>query len=154
MSSLSTSFAINIPNIVQDNIDGEVVIVNLQKGYYYSLIGTSADIWDSIISGLNLNKIIEKIIQKYEGEPEQIIQSVQEFIRQLEQEEIIIKQLNAEPQQINKPNHIKPKSVEDKQKKFHLPKIEKYTDMEDLLVLDPIHDVDEMGWLNVQLAEV
>jgi hypothetical protein len=26
------------------------------------------------------------------------------------------------------------------------PKLEKYTDMEDLLLLDPIHDVQEVGW--------
>lgn len=29
---------------------------------------------------------------------------------------------------------------------FEEPIFHKYTDMEDLLLLDPIHDVDETGW--------
>ena len=31
---------------------------------------------------------------------------------------------------------------------FAAPVLHKYTDMEDLLLLDPIHDVDESGWPN------
>jgi hypothetical protein len=34
---------------------------------------------------------------------------------------------------------------------FEMPKLSKYTDMEDLLALDPIHEVDEMGWPNAKL---
>lgn len=29
---------------------------------------------------------------------------------------------------------------------FQPPALESYTDMQDLLLLDPIHEVDEMGW--------
>ena len=31
---------------------------------------------------------------------------------------------------------------------FEAPKLSKYTDMEQLLLLDPVHDVDETGWPN------
>ncbi len=29
---------------------------------------------------------------------------------------------------------------------FAPPRLQRYTDMQDLLLLDPIHDVDEVGW--------
>jgi hypothetical protein len=29
---------------------------------------------------------------------------------------------------------------------FQPPTLESYNDMQDLLLLDPIHDVDDMGW--------
>ena len=29
---------------------------------------------------------------------------------------------------------------------FEAPVLSKYTDMQELLLLDPIHDVDDMGW--------
>jgi len=29
---------------------------------------------------------------------------------------------------------------------FVLPVLERYTDMQELLLIDPIHDVDETGW--------
>ncbi len=43
---------------------------------------------------------------------------------------------------------IEPKEIQNFQKKksFCLPIIEKYTDLEELLLLDPIHEVDESGW--------
>ena len=31
---------------------------------------------------------------------------------------------------------------------FQEPALQKYTDMEDLLLLDPIHEVDDTGWPN------
>ena len=33
-----------------------------------------------------------------------------------------------------------------KKMRFEAPALQVYTDMEDLLLLDPIHEVDEMGW--------
>jgi hypothetical protein len=33
-----------------------------------------------------------------------------------------------------------------KESKFEKPGLQKYSDMQDLLLLDPIHEVDEMGW--------
>ena len=32
---------------------------------------------------------------------------------------------------------------------YGLPTLERFTDMEDLLLLDPVHDVEEMGWPHV-----
>ena len=37
--------------------------------------------------------------------------------------------------------------------KFEKPVLQKYSDMQDLLLLDPIHEVDEMGWPNALPAE-
>ena len=35
-----------------------------------------------------------------------------------------------------------------KKKAFAKPKLSKFGDMQDLLLLDPIHDVDQQGWPN------
>lgn len=39
-------------------------------------------------------------------------------------------------------------SDDDGAAEFPAPRLERYTDMQDLLLLDPIHDVDERGWPN------
>ncbi len=36
---------INVPQSVHETIDGEIVILDLDKGNYYSLVGIGADIW-------------------------------------------------------------------------------------------------------------
>ena len=153
MTSTSTVFTINTPKIVQENIDGEVVIVNLEKGHYYSLLATSSYIWENIVKGLSIEEIIQEIVQKYEGKEQEIIESVEQFIEQLQQEEIIVKNLDSSLSQLSNLDSMATRSIKNKKIQFQLPKLEKYTDMEDLLVLDPIHDVDEMGWPNVQLEE-
>ena len=35
---------------------------------------------------------------------------------------------------------------------FVPPTLEKYTDMQDLVLLDPVHEVDERGWPHAQAA--
>lgn len=42
--NLSEKFKINIPKVVHEMIEGEVVIVNLDGGDYYSLVTVGADI--------------------------------------------------------------------------------------------------------------
>ena len=38
---------------------------------------------------------------------------------------------------------------------FQSPEIQKFTDMEDLLLIDPIHEVDEeAGWPNIKDAVI
>ena len=38
----SDFFEINTPQIVAESVDGEVIVVDLANGYYFSLSGTAA----------------------------------------------------------------------------------------------------------------
>ncbi|BAQ61475.1 hypothetical protein GM3708_1881 [Geminocystis sp. NIES-3708] len=142
-------FKINTPKVVQETIDGEVVIVNLKKGYYYSLLDISAEIWSYIENGISQEEIIKLIIQKYSGNEDDIIIQIQDFCQQLLIEEIIIADLA--PQNISKKNTIIKEHINTNKPFFIPPKLTKYTDMEELLTLDPIHEVDEMGWPNAKI---
>lgn len=39
---------INTPTVVGQVIDGEAVVINLQNGAYYSLVGSAAAIWEAL----------------------------------------------------------------------------------------------------------
>lgn len=54
----SERFQINSPKVVQETIEGEVVIVNLEKGDYYSLLKTGAELWLGIEKGNSRAEII------------------------------------------------------------------------------------------------
>jgi len=73
-------FKINTPNIVHELIDGEVIIVNLKQGDYYSLLNTSAEIWTEIEREQSSAQIVAQLIQNYHEEPEIIAQGVQSFL--------------------------------------------------------------------------
>jgi len=79
-------FKINTPNIVHELIDGEVIIVNLKQGDYYSLLNTSAEIWTEIEREQSSAQIVAQLTQHYQEEPEIIAQGVQLFIDQLIEE--------------------------------------------------------------------
>lgn len=143
----SENFKVNSPKVVHETIDGEVVLVNLEKGDYFSLVKVGAEIWDALTRGLSRENIVSEIMQRYNGDRETIEQAVNVLIEELQSEELII--LNSTNElKGNNPFSTQLQTIPASEKlAFELPSLQKYTDMEELLALDPIHEVDEqMGW--------
>jgi hypothetical protein len=151
MDSLSL-FRINSPKVIHETIDGETVIVNLDSGNYYSLDAIGADIWDSVGKGLPVDHIVEDISFKFSGKQEEIEQAVRLFINELLQETLIAP--SAPGSAGNEETHETPSRSKpsDGLLPFKAPTLQKYSDMQELLLLDPIHEVDETGWPNAKSA--
>jgi len=141
-----THFRVNSPNVIHEIIDGEAVLVNLDSGSYYSIDSVGAVVWDYVEKGLSRHQIVEAIASQYDGEQADIDQGIQQLFAQLQEEQLIV------PTEAPSSNGhaFVTTSVSTGQNKpqFEPPVLHKYTDMEDLLLLDPIHDVDESGWPN------
>ena len=138
---------INVPKIVHETIDGETVVLNLDNGNYYSLVGTGACIWGVIENGATVKDIIGKLRCSYECDGLEIEARVTEFISELLKESLTV------PDETNKPGSIQgalgqeETDLNGKKQRFDAPVLNKYSDMQDLLLLDPIHEVDEKaGW--------
>ncbi|BAQ65151.1 PqqD family protein [Geminocystis sp. NIES-3709] len=145
---MDNSFQINTKKIAEETIDGEVMIINLDEGYYYSLLDTGADIWNGIKNGLSYQEIISDLSKRYFCSQKEIEISVENLIAQLVEEDIILSLPKVRSQ--SKTNYsLSAEGNENIEKlEFKIPQLQKYTDMQDLLTLDPIHDVDETGWPN------
>jgi hypothetical protein len=141
--NLSEKFKINVPKVVHETIEGEVVIVNLEGGDYYSLVTTGADIWEGIAKGLSRGEIVAEMIASYDSNHETIENAVNNLIAQLQSENLI----SGDGENSSFINQDKSTNQSSQKLKFEPPTLNKYTDMEELLALDPIHDVDqEVGW--------
>jgi hypothetical protein len=144
-------FRVNSPQVVCETIDGEVVIVHLEKGYYYSLLNTGAEVWSRIERGIDSHSIIREITQVYDGSAEEIATAIEEFLEHLQREQLII--ADATVESVSTDNNSPEIAEITNKRRFEKPMLEKFTDMEDLLLLDPIHEVDvEAGWPNVKTA--
>jgi DNA-binding NarL/FixJ family response regulator len=141
-----THFQVNSPNVIHEIIDGEVVLINLETGSYYSIDSVGAVVWDYIGKGLSSSQIVEAIASQYNGEQATIDQGIQQLLIQLQAEQLIVP--TEPPQSIGHPPPVNAAANEQTRPPFEAPVLHKYTDMEDLLLLDPIHDVDETGWPN------
>jgi len=147
------SYRANRPNVIHEVIDGEAVIVNLENGKYYSIDKVGAAIWEHIENGLSGQEIVKAIAEKYEGSRTQIESGVSQLVSQLQQENLIISNGANENNMVAENGNTEKRSLSvgngNSQKEvFEPPQLNIYNDMEELLLLDPIHDVDETGWPN------
>ncbi len=147
MISLSKTYSVNRQQVVHDTIDGEVVSINLESGNYYSMNDLAAEIWNWIHAEGMHSKIVRRLYEQYDGNPSEMADSLERFIQQL-LEEGLIREIEAKNTELAMPSAVKARpSLSSAQKKpFVAPKLEKYTDMQEFLLVDPIHEVDEEGW--------
>lgn len=147
---MAEKFLINSPKVVHEIIDGEVVIVNLDRGDYYSLVKAGADIWEELTKGVARVDILENMVDRYDTSREDMESAINELIEKLQLEElIVIEQTDDLPTTDTTNKQIENNGNQEKLS-FEKPTLQKYTDMEELLALDPIHEVDEMGWPNAK----
>ena len=144
---MTKSFKIN-PEIVHDTIDGEVILLDIEKGYYYQLKNEAVLVWEAIASQKTSSIFTVANILAKNGKysQDEILRSVSSFIDQLISEQIVL--------EIEKSKKEDDKLTFSKEKRkvsesnFPTPVLLKYTDMQSILLLDPIHDTDEKGWPN------
>ena len=131
-------FAVNTPNIVCEIFDNEVVAVNLDVGIYYSITGWSGKVWQMIQNGLSIEEM-DQILTKYCDDSANINEGLTKFAQDLLDKNLIVSSNSLD----------KPSSIEIQFEKIdRMPDllIEEFSDMQDILLLDPVHDVDESGW--------
>ena len=138
-------FKINSPDVIYENIDNEILIIEFNTGNYYSLDNTGAEIWEMLASGTAIKDIISALKQKYPKGNGDIQNGVQQLVNELKNEKLIIPSETGTNENINHFTDNKQTESSGDQN-FIIPVLQKYSDMQDLLLLDPIHEVDETGW--------
>ena len=138
-------FKINKPTIIYEDFDGEVVIINLDTGSYYSLERAGAAVWNLLEDTTTEKALVREMMQRYAGNHGEIEMAVGRFLADLRQESLIVSATDKEVENAE--------VLAENGHRLNMPKltldgliVRKYTDMEELLLLDPIHQVDEMGW--------
>jgi hypothetical protein len=128
---LSGNYKLNSPGVISDQIDGEVLVIDLTVGHYFRIKGSTTHLWDLLISGINVPEIFDSCKNFPEKKDE-----IQTHIEALISHNLIV------------PNPENPSGSEKIDSwDFETFSIEKFTDLEDILGLDPIHEIDpEKGW--------
>lgn len=128
------------PQVIFENVEGELILVHLQHGCYFSVDAVGADVWSLIDSGHTHSQIVEAVRFRYDAPADQILAGVDAFVKRLLDEELIALDDGSSPGGVEAAPPATPRPV------FQIPKLEKFTDMRDMLALDPVHDVEAAGW--------
>jgi hypothetical protein len=134
------------PDVVSEEIDGEVIIVNLRNGNYYSLSQSATVVWAGIREHATLEGLQERLQQRYTGEAGSMGRDLAELIQALETEQLITRRSASEgPPASDGPSANG--GAPGEREAYRPPAFERFTDMGDLLLLDPVHETeDERGW--------
>ena len=87
---------ININNVVSrrndidtTDLNGEIVMMDLEKGRYFSLNGVGSRIWEIIESPIEINKIVDCLLEEYDVNRNECEENVLEFLDKLDDANII-----------------------------------------------------------------
>ncbi len=127
-------YAVNTPQVICERFENEVIVIHLEKGTYFSLRETAADAWVRLEAGQSEEAILAHWRQAFPGEAN-LDQDLQSFLKTLLEEGLVRSDVA-----------IEQTFTEITLNAYSAPRLEVYTDMKDLLLLDPVHDVDETGW--------
>ena len=136
MSAVNRSgrYSINAPDVVAEDFDGEMVILNLGNGHYFSLRGIASQIWSLLIAGREPQSILTSIQTR---RPE-LVDASSEFLGR------VIELSLVRPRADGADGPIGPI---DETWSGDSPRIEVFEDLAELIYGDPIHEFDEQtGW--------
>ena len=138
-------FRPNLPAVISEVIDGEAVIINLDSGSYYSLRGSGTVIWAAIERGDQRAALADRLVAAYPDAPATVPDDVGRFVDHLLAEGLIVPIPDGAPAPI--PDGAPAPDGADTSARYAPPTLEVFTDMQELILLDPVHDVDAVaGW--------
>jgi hypothetical protein len=133
-------YGVKEPSVVYEVFEEEVVVLDLESGSYFSLRGSAAWIFQAAAGGVSSGAIAAACSRG--DESGKVADSVGAFLDSLVGEGLLVPR----PETALPPQPPPPPQLPESAEPFAPPHFEKFTDMKDLLLLDPIHDVDETGW--------
>lgn len=127
-------------DVVHEAVDGEVIAIDLGSGSYYSVAGSGLAIWELLTQGATETEICETLMAMFDADAETIRGEVGTLLEKLVESRLAV---STEEKAASTP--LGDAGATEKGE-FEPPRFERYTDMKDYFLLDPIHEVDPAGW--------
>ncbi len=124
------------PDVIDEVFEGEAVLVNLATGFYFALNADATRVWRALAGGTAWAAVADAAAAEAGADPAVVRSVVTAFLAELAGHALVT--LDGEvPAAEPAPADL-----------AFAPALQAFSDMEDLLLLDPIHDidVDGTGW--------
>ena len=126
----------NDQHVAAEEFDGEFVLINFARGTYFSLRHAAVDVWRQFRNGASPTEVEGRICDRYSVMGESGTADLKRCIQVLIDEDLLCEVAAPGP------------PVEDWSiQTWAAPAVEVYSDLKDLIALDPVHEVDvATGW--------
>ena len=131
-----TTLEVNSPDCVAEEFAGEIVALNLETGTYFSIKDNAANLWNDLAKGHPVETLVAAA-----GQGTAMAAAIEAFASAVVKEKLM--RTTDAAQQPTEPPTLALDGP--------LPEIEGFNDMQSLLLLDPVHEVDDQqGWPKVK----
>ena len=144
------AFESNAPDVAFETYPDETVLIHFPSGHYYSLDALGQQLWEPLSRGVAVDDVVEWARRYYEGDPEAIANVVVGFAHALA-DEMLLRPL-ASPTEAGAPLPLT--AANGDRPRFLPPNLSRFNDMQEMLLFDPVHEVTEAGWPQVQAPEL
>ena len=133
---------VNRPRIVDETIDGESLIMDMVTGSYYGCDGASAFAWLAFAGGASVDEMADALSARFPVDAATARTQGAELLGTLLGHELLVARGDEPPVPLDDAvaaydgafDGAAPLSID------------AFTDLADLILLDPVHDVSEAGW--------
>ncbi|PIZ04601.1 MAG: hypothetical protein COY58_02290 [Gammaproteobacteria bacterium CG_4_10_14_0_8_um_filter_38_16] len=139
---MKTAYKIRQTKIIYEILQTDVVLIDFDTGDYYNLVHVAKQIWQLIEKQASLEQMVELLAQHYQREQATISDDIKHFIQQLLENQLIEPIIEAK----NTLTLSDITEITSHDQHYIPPQLQKYSDVQDLLLIDPIHTVSEAGW--------
>jgi hypothetical protein len=139
----------NTPRFVDETIDGEALIMDMLKGNYFSCLGASAIAWDALKQGVSVDETAEALAGAYGLAATDVAPDVDRFARRLVDEEMLVEVETVTVAPAEAASGAVAAATSGGRSPlgdYRALTYERFSDLADLILLDPVHDVTEAGW--------
>lgn len=134
-------YRVHSPNVISETVGGETIIVNLASGHYFNLQGTAVDVWQGLERGESVEDIVLELERRYEAAHGEIEAAVNKLLDDVVAAELVVDDGDG----AGEARRPRPQEVGERVP-FVPPSFARFTDMQDIILLDPVHEVDARGW--------
>lgn len=131
------TYQIAQPDVSAEVFDEEVLAINLKSGHYHSFRDAGVPLWSLLTSGHSIESAAAALAAATGAPQETVRADATAFVETLLSHGLLVavESADAPPP----PLPLPPGS-------YQAPTLEHYSDMQHLLLLDPVHEVDVTGW--------
>ena len=137
-------YRLNKPGVLQESFEGEDVIINLDTGIYFLLNPLGSVIFELLEKGTTNADILTCCSNYYGSMGEDQILEIDNLIQEIISEGIVVRR--EKDDEIDFTSLDTESIFAGRERTYQSPVLHKFTDMQELLLLDPVHEVDERGW--------
>src|SRR5262245_36512605 len=140
----SRSYGPTVPDVAHESFEDEVILIHFKTGRYFRLDTAGRVAWSALERGATVGDVSRALGRRFDAAPAALHAAAGTFLDALLAESLVVPKNGAHPHPPAADGV--PAASPAPRAPLAPPRLEVFTDLEDLLLLDPIHDIDESGW--------